>query len=592
MNNGKRGHKITLALLCAAFMLVFSLPMQADEPEPVVPVREIVFLLDASNSMNDLETNVATQTVSLMAHSLTTDFKMGFVSFDTSVQAISNIESSASDVSRVASSTLFKGYSNAGAGLTAALSLFSEGENIPQSVILLSDGEIIMASDNATQDAIAAFQSAVAEAVNRDIVVNTIMIGKEGSVANVLTASEKTGGSVYWANGREQILAAAEEILFTDLGIRQSAVAAGGAQNGRLSITLPDTEMELGKILLTSDFVLRNVTAAANAADVRVTTGERYAVVDLRSPAQTGVSIAFDAVGEGNVQAKLIPEYLVRLDAQVDYPSGGAASSAKEPVLPPTLTVKATGGGNPGALWKSPVFDSKDITLEINGKPYPAKIADGCAQITYGGDETGSYNVTADFSAFAGNFLSVVPAEIHSARPVVAPPPGIDYRPMIVILLLLALALVLVFMMGKRRTARRRPAQPTGVIPVGNKPAQSRFNGKLNIYVTQTPDDQDMPPQTFSLYRESREKLRLHYVLGKCGIDLQDQGDRDILLRPGQDGALNITNNSNGTVLKSRELMVKGKSFDVYFEEKVTVTFDNGSEVVLHYKNVKPSERV
>lgn len=592
MNNGKRGHKITLALLCAAFMLVFSLPMQADEPEPAVPVREIVFLLDASNSMNDLETNVAAQTVSLMAHSLTTDFKMGFVSFDTSVQAISNIESSAFDLSRVASSTLFKGYSNAGAGLTAALSLFSEGENIPQSVVLLSDGEIIMASDNATQEAIAEFQSAVAEAVNRDIAVNTIMIGKEGSVANVLTASENTGGSVHWANDREQILAAAEEILFTDLGIRQSAVAAGGAQNGRLSITLPDTEMELGKILLTSDFALRNVTAAANAADVRVTTGERYAVVDLRSPTQTGVSIAFDAVGEGNVQAKLIPEYRVTLDAQVDYPSSGSASSGKEPVLPPTLTVKATGGGNPGALWKSPVFDSKDVTLEINGKPYPAKIADGCAQITYGGDETGSYNVTADFSAFAGNFLSVVPAKIHSARPVVAPPPGIDYRPMTVILLLLALALVLVFMMGKRRTARRRPAQPTGVIPVGNKPAQSRFTGKLNIYVTQTPDDQDVAPQTFSLYRENRDKMRLHYVLGKCGIDLQDQGDNDILLRPGQDGALNIINNSNGTVLKSRELMVKGRSFDVYFEEKVTVIFDNGSEVVLHYKNVKPSERV
>lgn len=592
MRIGRREQTDIFLILFVVFILAFSLPVQADKSEPAVAEQEIIFLLDASNSMNDLETNVAAQTVSLMAHSLTTDFKMGFVSFDTSVQAISNIESSASDLSRVASSTLFKGYSNAGAGLTAALSLFSEGENIPQSVVLLSDGEIIMASDNATHEAIAEFQSAVAEAVDRGIVVNTIMIGKEGSVANVLTASENTGGSVHWANDREQILAAAEEILFTDLGIRQSAVAAGGAQNGRLNITLPDIEMERGKILLTSDFTLRNVTAAANAADVRVTTGERYAVVDLRSPTQTGVSIAFDAVGEGNVQAKLIPEYLVTLDAGVDYPPGASVSSAKEPVLPPTLTVTATGGGNSGALWQSPVFDGKDITLEINGKPYPAKIANGCAQVIYDGDETGAYNVTADFSAFAGNFLSVVPAKIHSARPVVAPPPGIDYRPMIVILLLLALALVLVFMMGKRRTTRRRPAEPTGVIPVGKKPAGERFCGKLNIYVTQTPDDQDMPPQTFSLYRESREKLGLHYVLGKCGIDLQDQGDKDILLRPGRDGALNITNNSNSTVLKSRELMVKGKSFDVYFEEKVTVIFDNGSEVVLHYKNVKPSERV
>lgn len=581
----------TVVLLFSSFHVY---GQEIPEPSTNTAAREIVFLLDASNSMNELETNVATQAVRMMAHCLTSDFMAGFVSFNTKVQSVCSLNNDLTALDRAAGATVFTGYSNTGEGLEMALSLFSDGESVNRSIVLVSDGEIIMATEKETQESTDRFQAAVADAVNRGITVHTLMIADESKMAeaSVLDASVLTGGGVHWANGRDDIRKAAEEILFTDLGIHQSTVAAGGAQNGRLNIDLPDTEMSRAKILLVSDFPFHNVTAAANARDVLVTTGERFAVVDLDAPTQTGVSVAFDAVAYGNVHAKLILEYAVVLHGEITYPPMDANNSAAISE-PPVITVSASGTGKTGVLWRSPIFDGKDIVLHINGEKYTAELSDGHARVLYEGMETDQYMISADFSEFLGNFLSVAPAEIQKARPVIAPPPGPDYRPLIVILILMAIALVLVLLTGKRRTVRRDPLPPTGVLPEkSEKKTHNQFSGKLNLYVTHMPDDSDIPPQSFNLYRENREKMRLHYVLAICGIRLGDVDDREIELRPGQDGALEITNKSSATVLKNRDLILKGQTFTVHFEEKVTITFSNNSEVVMHYKNVKPSERV
>lgn len=573
-----------LVAVCSVFF--FSFPAWAAEDGIE---KEVVFLLDTSNSMNSLETNLATQSIRLMAHTLTSDFKAGFVSFNTEVQGVCGLARSLSAFDQTVASTVFTGYSNTGAGLERAISLFSDDGGVSRSIVLLSDGEIIMAADSATQSSEAQFQSAVDDAASRGIVIHTIMLGDAGAGANVLDASAETGGTVHLAADRAQMLEAAEEILFTDFGIRQSAVAAGGAQNGRLNITLPDTGMRRAKILLTSDFTLNNVTAAGNAGDVQVTTGQRFAVVDLTAPTQTGVSVAFDAVASGDIRARLISEYDVILSAQVTYPESGVPSS--ESRQPPRITVTAK-ASNGVELWKSAVFDTKTLPLIVNGDTFSATIENGRAELEYTGAETADYSVSVDLSGFEGNFLAVEDARVREARPVVAEPePGIDYRPLIVILVCLAAALAAVLIMGRRSAARRKPVKFTGVPPESAKPVK-QFCGKLNIYVTQAPDDQDVPPQSFNLYRENRDKIRLRYIFAVCGIALGDVDDRDILLEPGSDGGLCITNQSNATVLCGRELVMKGRTAEMHYEEKVTITFDNDSEVLLHYKNVKPGERV
>ena len=41
-----------------------------------------------------------------------------------------------------------------------------------------------------------------------------------------------------------------------------------------------------------------------------------------------------------------------------------------------------------------------------------------------------------------------------------------------------------------------------------------------------------------------------------------------------------------------RELMLKGRSYHLYFHEKVTFIFDQeDTEIEVHYKDLKPNER-
>lgn len=67
-------------------------------------------------------------------------------------------------------------------------------------------------------------------------------------------------------------------------------------------------------------------------------------------------------------------------------------------------------------------------------------------------------------------------------------------------------------------------------------------------------------------------------------------GAREIDLLPGPDRSLLFENSSDCTVLKNRDLMMKGRVFPVHFEEKVSITFTDDSELILQYKNVRPNE--
>lgn len=575
---------------CIAFLLaVPPIYPQAIEPKQAEK-REIVFMLDASNSMNRLETSLAMDAIKLMLYSLPSNSQSGFIRFNTSVKAAVPLDEHPAGADSALSATVFTGYSNTGAGLQEALSLFTETPGVSRHVVLISDGEIIMESEKETQASLSRFEDAAADASRKGIVVDTIMLGEEDRASNVVKASLQTGGQVYWVESHAQLLEAAENILFSNLGVRQSVVAAGGAQNGHLNITLPDTAMSRAKILLTSDFALNNVTAAANAADVRVITGSRFAVVELDAPTQTGISIVFDAVNKGEIRARLIPEYEVALSAKVIYPELIMTGSEPEPeLLPPTMAISAQ---TPcGDLWKSTLFEGKTVPFLINGDPAPIQVENGLVEFLYSGKETAAYTVSADFSGFEGNFLSVKDVSLIAPRPPAElQEPEANYWPLVIALILLAGGLALILLLEKRGRIQRRQKPLLEDMPEDTP--TSRFSGKLNIYVTRMPDDSDVPPQTVSLFREKQDKLRLHSILSNCGIDLGDADDYDILLKPGKSGALLVTNNSNGTVLHNRDLIMKGKTFEIYFEEKINISFENGSEVLLHYKNVKPSERV
>lgn len=106
-------------------------------------------------------------------------------------------------------------------------------------------------------------------------------------------------------------------------------------------------------------------------------------------------------------------------------------------------------------------------------------------------------------------------------------------------------------------------------------------------------EDIDIAPMEYNLYRRfSREEISLAEILHQCGIELKLEGADKIIFSPGAQKALVLANNSDCTILKNRELLIKNYNTMIYYNERFYITFeDEFSEAILEYRSIKPSER-
>ena len=119
------------------------------------------------------------------------------------------------------------------------------------------------------------------------------------------------------------------------------------------------------------------------------------------------------------------------------------------------------------------------------------------------------------------------------------------------------------------------------------------FSGKLAIYVVKTQDDADIPPASINLYaRESKEPFSFQWVKNKCRLDMKLEDADKILFSGGEDHTLCVRNNGSTTVMQGMEILLRGKKCTLNYNDKLLLIFNNGeTEIEVHYKNIKPSER-
>ena len=87
--------------------------------------------------------------------------------------------------------------------------------------------------------------------------------------------------------------------------------------------------------------------------------------------------------------------------------------------------------------------------------------------------------------------------------------------------------------------------------------------------------------------------MTLAQILSSCEVKLGKVGEEGIVFYPGSDHSVIVTDQSEHcTVLKKMEILKKGTGYPVYYNEKITITFEDGiTEMEVHYKNLKPSEK-
>ena len=153
MKNKKKMYSRFLTIALAfLFSVLISSPAQASDVEESEK-KAVVFLLDASGSMTGNDPNrYAIDSIAQLIYTLPTNYEVGFVAYNSDVCTLQGFlgNSQRNRIMDAADSVEYKGYSNAGAGLDAAVGMLESAAADEREIILLSDGEIFMEDEETT----------------------------------------------------------------------------------------------------------------------------------------------------------------------------------------------------------------------------------------------------------------------------------------------------------------------------------------------------------------------------------------------------------------------------------------------------------
>lgn len=603
---GKHFRLCLIVFLC--FLLALWIQPQALAADPSMSgSKAVVFLLDASNSMNanDRE-GLAKDSIAQLIYSLPSNYYVGFAAYNTSiVSSIGMQDSSAREpVMEAVDAVAYTGYTNAGAGLTAAMALLDGVEAAEKTIVLLSDGEIVMGSDAATAESSSQFQAAVDAARTMGVRIHVIGLGADmaGDGGAIFSASAQTGGAGYHAPQAADIQSVIDSILLEELGVKKTRAAIidtdGGTED--ITVSIPSSNTSRTRILLTSGGPIQNLKADFSAAGGRRYSGSRYTVLELDHPTDTAVHITFQGQAGGQVKADVITEYALTTQLAVSYTDSEPEAPEAEYYVR-TADISAAfydAGDSNRQLLTDPVFQELLIPTTADTDAMSCYLKDGAITFQRAVTADTKIPVQFDFANLNTNLILEQPVFVTLEGPPELPkPPVNDFRPQIIVgaLILLALISALILWFASRRRRARVVVLPgTGSNPASSAEGGGRYGytGRLNLYITNTLSGRDVPPLTYNLFRiPGGKKLSLQEILDGCEVDEPFEGAGRIFFQPAAGRCLLLTNESDCTLMQNREILMKGRSYQISLNSKVDITFeDERSEMALQYRDVKPDD--
>lgn len=572
--------------------------------------KTVIFVIDTSGSMQSNDPDrIAIDSIAQLIYSLPTNYKVGFVSYSAETEAtqlpVGNKDRRT--IAKAAEGLKYQGYSNAGAGLTSAISLLFNDTAQEQHIILLSDGEILLDSASKTEEAENQYQTAIKQAKDRGIRIHVIGLGDEMSDMSspIFDAAKTTAGSSFYKEEARGIQDAIDTILKEQFGVKQSTLAIVDADGEMetISADLPYEHADKIRVLITCNKPISNLKVNLQAQSAEQINGERYSLIEINKPTDGQLRISFEGEKGSQARVNVIPEYHVVPQVFVEYVDTVLLDRDTTIEQPYDRTAHITytfvSADNPTIqLWNNTYFNHSKIpvTTKKAAEESTSELFLDNGQFTQQEKviDAQEYEVFFDYSELTVNVIGtdtakinleaapILPAEIPEPEP---EPPYLLIGILVVCLILLALVIVYTIW----NNSRKKPIP----LPLEDKPEPSKYSyvGKLNIYITQTRSGYDIPPLSYDLFRlPSGKVLSLFEVLDSCGVKERFPGAETIYIKAGANRSLIITNNSDCTIMKSREILLKRRSYQLTLDSKVDITFeDEISELTFQYKDVRLS---
>ena len=557
--------------------------------------KEIIFVVDASNSMKNFDNEkVVLDEIKKMANFLTSEYKVGVVIYNTNIIDYANISSDLTYLNSILDRTKYTGYTNAGDALEFALNMFSEN-SVYKNIIMVSDGEIILQNENLTNKSNEKFKNTINTSKQKNITIDIIALGnltEDGKKHNILDASSQTNGQIFKCDNILKLSNISNQILFNKFKIKKSLVGIGNTSNGEINIKLPTDNLNKVKILISSKNQISNINVNCKSQSANVINGKKFAIIGINNPYEKNINLKFNS--KGDIEAYLLQEYTVNIAGEIDsyYYENNTVKANINTYL----------NNEKGNIFNNDYYNNKALSVKINDNIYDSVIESGKVTVSLnvlGFDE--NLIVDLDLEDFEQNFLNLNPININLDKLEIDKllkenKKDYEYLPLYIILSILILIIILIIL--KNINNRKKELVKQQKIKEERKKLSFKpknpyaYSGKLNIYVINTKDGNDIAPQTFNLQRkETSKEINLKEILNACKINYYDNSSQNIVFEPSANKSLNLTNNSYATIIKNGSLVTFEKSVNINFNEKISIILeDEVTEFEIHYKSLKPSE--
>lgn len=589
----QRKQRSFLILLAAVFIVAIScshINVNAKEPD-TVKSSDIVFLLDCSHSMKDVDEGyMASDFIKEIICASPGQYRFGLVGYNREICISLPLGSDIEEIEKALEPLRYKDYGNAGAGVAEAVSFFQDSQ-AEKKIIILSDGENMMDSQENTEKSVMLLQESLKEAKEKNIVIDIINLGEridEGE--NIYQAANDTGGTIYDLESGESLRDFIEEYLFHRMDIPNRPIGKLDGAGGELSVKLPDCMMREVKIILTGRQQNENMVLSCEADRIQVRKGKNYTVIELYNPVSEEVNIRMSSEQGMDINVYLTAEYDYSITTENEYiPETQMAEIS--------LAICNQNGKN---LLDGHMKDG-DFKVYMDDEEQTYSISDGKVCLSKKVEQDTSVTLRINFEGLYGNYYGINTAQETIIVPEIEvekeePEETIDWFFWTVILLFVIALIIIFYIYGKKRKGidnRKKVVDESRTLPIETGMRGNDFCGKLVVYVIHNQEGIDYPPESINLFaRCNREVITLEWILDVCNLPLQLSGADKIIMKPGDDRSIIIKNTGKASAVKNREFLIKGHSYHLYYQEKVTFIFDQeDTEIEVHYKDLKPNER-
>ena len=550
--------------------------------------KEVIFVVDTSNSMKSFDgENLVMDEIKKMANFLTSDYKVGIVTYNSKVIDYANLTADLAYFNSILDRTKYTGYTNAGDALAFAVNMFNENSSF-KNIIMVSDGEIVLQNEDLTKKSNETFKNAINIAKNKNIVIDTIALGElteEGKKFNIFDASNLTNGQIFKCNNVLELDEISNQILFEKFKLKKTQIGVGNTENGQLNVNLPTTNLDKVKILLTSSSIT-NINVNCKSESANVVNGKNFAIIEVINPYESLITLDFNS--NGNVNAYLLQEVVANINGEIS----NYRYEDKTVLADLNITLQ----NDKGNIFEN-YYNNEIINLDINNDIHNAKVEDNKIKITLDTSQLDeNLKITLSLDKLEQNFLNLNSLNLKLDKIKIDEllennnHKSFEFLPLYIILGLLCLVIILILLKNKTKNAQKIEIVEEEKPTLSKNPYE--YFGKLNIYVVNTEEGYDIAPQVFNLQRkQSNEKVSLKDILNACKLNIGDESAEKIIFEPTMNKALSLTNNSYSTIIKNGSLLTFEKSTNINFNEKISIILeDEVTEFEIHYKSLKPSE--